>query len=47
MSQIAGGLSWRLIRPPLILKGDYIQQFEEQVAELGGAFAAGLESGLF
>ena len=47
LSQIAGGLSWRLIRPPLVLKGDYKQQFEEEVAELAGAFAAGLESGLF
>ena len=47
LSQIVGGLSWRLIRPPLILKGDYKQQFEEEVAELAGAFAAGLECGLF
>ena len=46
-SQIVGGLSWRLIRPPLTLKGDYKQQFEEEVAELSGAFAAGLETGLF
>ena len=47
LSQIFGGLSWRLIRPPLILKGDYKHQFEEEVAELAGAFAAGLETGLF
>ena len=47
ISQIAAELSWRLIRPPLILKGDYTQQFEEDVAELGGAFSAGLETGLF
>ena len=47
ISQIAAGLGWRLIRPPLILKGDYTQQFEEDVAELGGAFSAGLETGLF
>ena len=47
ISQIAAGLSWRLIRPPLILRGDYTQQFEEDVAELGGAFSAGLETGLF
>ena len=45
--QIAAGLSWRLIRPPLILRGDYTQQFEEDVAELGGAFSAGLETGVF
>ncbi len=47
LSQIAGGLNWRLIRPPLILKGNYRQQFEEDVTELSGAFAAGLEAGLF
>ena len=47
LSQILGGLSWRLVRPPLILKGDYKQQFEEEVSELAGAFAAGLESGLY
>ena len=47
INQIAAGLSWRLIRPPLILRGDYTQQFEEDVAELGGAFSAGLETGVF
>ena len=47
ISQIATGLGWRLIRPPLILRGDYTQQFEEDVAELGGAFSAGLETGVF
>ena len=47
ISQIAAGLNWRLIRPPLILRGDYTQQFEEDVAELGGAFSAGLETGVF
>ena len=47
ISQIAAGLRWRLIRPPLILRGDYTQQFEEDVAELGGAFSAGLETGVF
>ena len=47
ISQIAAALSWRLIRPPLILRGDFTQQFEEDVAELGGAFSAGLETGVF
>ena len=47
LSQIANGLKWRLIRPPLVLKGAYTVQFEDDVAELGGAFAAGLEAGLF
>ena len=47
LGQIVSGLGWRLIRPPLILRGDYTQQFEEDVAELGGAFSAGLETGVF
>ena len=47
LSQIANGLKWRLIRPPLVLKGAYTVQFEDDVDELGGAFAAGLEAGLF
>ena len=47
LSQIANGLGWRLIRPPLVLKGAYDEQFEDAVAELGGAFAAGLDAGLF
>ena len=47
LSQITNGLNWRLIRPPLVLKGSYHAQFENDVAELGGAFATGLEAGLF
>lgn len=47
LSQITNGLNWRLIRPPLVLKGAYLAQFEDDVAELGGAFATGLEAGLF
>lgn len=47
LSQIANGLNWRLIRPPLILKGVYGDQFEDEVTEFGGAFAAGLDAGLF
>ena len=47
LSQIASGLNWRLTRPPLILKGDYEKQFEYDVAELSGAFALGIEAGLF
>jgi len=47
LSQITSGLSWRLIRPPLVLKGAYMAQFEDDVAELGGTFAVGLEAGLF
>ena len=47
LSQMATSLNWRLVRPPLVLKGTYTEQFEDDVAEFGGAFAAGIEAGLF
>ncbi|MGB1395977.1 MAG: flavodoxin family protein [Candidatus Puniceispirillaceae bacterium] len=47
LSRFAHALRWRMVRPPLILKGDYIKDFETQAAELGGGFAAGLEAGIF
>ena len=47
LGRFAHALRWRIVRPPLILKGDYINDFEEQVEELGGGFAAGLEAGIF
>lgn len=47
LSRFARSLRWREVRPPLILKGDYHTDFEAQVAELGGGFAAGLEANIF
>jgi len=47
LSQIAAGLNWRLVRPPLVLKGTYTDQFEDEISEFGGAFAVGIEAGLF
>ena len=47
LGRFAHGLRWHQIRPSLILKGDYRAEFEAQVAELGGAMAAGLDTGLF
>ena len=47
LGRFAHALRWRMVRPPLILKGDYQPDFETQVAELGGGFAAGLEAGIF
>ena len=47
LTRFAHALRWRMVRPPLILKGDYTEDFETQVAELGGGFAAGLEAGIF
>jgi len=47
LGRFSHALRWRMVRPPLILKGDYQQDFEAQVAELGGGFSAGLEAGIF
>jgi len=47
LSRFAQTLRWRLVRPPLILKGDYTDSFEQQVSELGGGVAAGIEAGIF
>ena len=47
LSRFAHALRWRMVRPPLILKGDYIKDFETQAAELGGGFCCGSGSGHF
>jgi hypothetical protein len=44
---IATGLGWRAVQPPLILRGDFREEFVEQCAELGMSMAAGLEAGIF
>jgi multimeric flavodoxin WrbA len=47
LSRFAQSLRWRMIRPPVIFKGDYQPTFEDEVGAFGGAFAAGLETGIF
>lgn len=44
---IATGLRWRLIAPPLCLRGDFSPDFPDRLAEQTGGFAAGLEAGIF
>lgn len=44
---IITGLRWKAVQEPLICKGDWQDAFEEQCEELGLAFAAGLEAGIF
>ena len=47
IESIATGLRWRAVQPPLILHGEFRDDFIGQCEELGAAMAAGLESGIF
>ena len=47
IERIVTGLKWRLIQPPLIMKGDFCEEFEDKCNELGMAMAAGLEAGIY
>jgi multimeric flavodoxin WrbA len=47
VESIAGGLRWRAVQAPLILRGEYRETFAEQCTELGMSMAAGLEAGIF
>ncbi len=44
---ITTGLRWRAVQEPLILKGEWREEFVGQCRELGLAMAAGLEAGVF
>jgi multimeric flavodoxin WrbA len=44
---ITGGLRWRPVQEPLMLKGEWQPDFERQCEELGEAMAAGLDAGVF
>jgi multimeric flavodoxin WrbA len=47
VERIVAGLSWRLVLPVLEVVGEIGRQEREAALELGGAFAAGLEAGIF
>ena len=47
VESIAGGLRWRAVQEPLILRGEWQEDFVRQVRELGTAMAAGLAAGIF
>ena len=44
---ISGALNWRLIQPPLTLKGNWQMRFTDDVETLAGTMAAGLDAGIF
>ena len=47
VTSIFGGLRWRLVQPPLILRGLYKSAFEDEVEQLCAGFSAGLDAGIF
>ncbi|MBE9552954.1 MAG: flavodoxin family protein [Proteobacteria bacterium] len=47
IESITSGLRWRAVQEPLILRGDWRDDFAGQCRELGMAMAAGLDGGIF
>ena len=47
VESIAGGLGWRAISEPLLLKGPWQESFASEARELGMLMAAGLDAGIF
>ena len=47
LTSICSGLKWRLVAEPLILKGDWDDQFINEVAELSLGMVVGLDIGIF
>ena len=47
VEKILIGLKWKLIQPPVILKGKYRADFVDQCETLGMTLAVGLDSGIY
>ncbi|SHK80675.1 hypothetical protein SAMN05216369_3184 [Marinobacter antarcticus] len=47
IESITTGLRWKAVQEPLICRGEYRDEFEEQCRELGMYVAASLDAGLF
>ena len=46
VESIVGGMKWKPVQPATILLGDYREEFEQQVEEIGTLLAASLEAGI-
>ena len=47
IESITTGLRWKAVQEPLVCRGEYRDEFEEQCRELGMYVAASLDAGLF
>lgn len=47
VERILTGLKWKLVRPTVVFKGEYREEFRAQCEELGALMAAGLEARIF
>jgi len=47
VERIVAGLRWKAVQEPLILRGEFREEFLGQCEELGMMLAAGLEAGVF
>ena len=47
VERILTGLKWKFIQPPLVLKGEFQEEFIDKCEELGLTMCAGLEAGVF
>ena len=47
IESITTGLRWKVVQEPLLCRGEYRDEFEEQCRELGMYVAASLDAGLF
>ena len=47
IGKIITGLRWKYVSDPLILRGKFVESFDEDVAELAMTIAAGLDAGIY